>query len=176
MSFLFTISSLMVRWIVGSIPYGGPIELFLITASAPQLDKQGPWYVLFCLWDAAYQSSSWSDFLSRYQNGSLPYVQRHTTVNKMCWVRRYIVQSHLNGYLILVVLTFWFKDFFKDVIKKKKYLSLKLIILINSLCIDIFLKENPNIFHFSTVESKRLHNVVELQTFSQVELVWPSLF
>ena len=28
---------LMVRWIVGSILHGGPIELFLIPASAPQL-------------------------------------------------------------------------------------------------------------------------------------------
>ena len=28
---------LMVRWVVGWIPHGGPIELFLISASAPQL-------------------------------------------------------------------------------------------------------------------------------------------
>ena len=27
-------------------------------------------------------------FLSRYLNGHLPYVWRHVTVNKMCWVRR----------------------------------------------------------------------------------------
>ena len=29
--------SLMVQWVIGSIPHGGPIELFLIPASAPQL-------------------------------------------------------------------------------------------------------------------------------------------
>ena len=27
-------------------------------------------------------------FLSRYLSGPLPYVWRHITVNKMCWVRR----------------------------------------------------------------------------------------
>ena len=27
-------------------------------------------------------------FLSRYMNGSLPYVRRHITIYKMCWVRR----------------------------------------------------------------------------------------
>ena len=26
--------------------------------------------------------------LSRYLSGSVPYVRRHITVNKMCWVRR----------------------------------------------------------------------------------------
>ena len=39
--------SLMVRWVVGSIPHGGP--------SAPRLVHQRPWYVLFCLWDDAYK-------------------------------------------------------------------------------------------------------------------------
>ena len=33
----------MVQWVVGSIPHGGPIELFLVPASAPQL------------WDGAYK-------------------------------------------------------------------------------------------------------------------------
>ena len=45
--------SLMVRWVVGSIPHGGPIELFLVPASAPQLVYQMLWYVLSCLWDLA---------------------------------------------------------------------------------------------------------------------------
>ena len=40
----------MVRWVVGSILHGGPIELFLVPASAPR-----PWYVLSCLWDGAYK-------------------------------------------------------------------------------------------------------------------------
>ena len=32
--------------------WGGPIELFLVPASAP---RQRPWYVLSCLWDDAYK-------------------------------------------------------------------------------------------------------------------------
>ena len=32
--------------------WGGPIELFLVPASAPRLR---PWYVLSCLWDGAYK-------------------------------------------------------------------------------------------------------------------------
>ena len=34
----------MVRWVVGSILYGGPIELFLLPASAQQIVKQLPFY------------------------------------------------------------------------------------------------------------------------------------
>ena len=45
----------MVRWVVGSILHGGPIELFLVPASDPRLVKQIPWYVLSCLWDDAYK-------------------------------------------------------------------------------------------------------------------------
>ena len=43
----------MVRWVVGSILHGGPIELFLVPSSAPRLVEQRPWYVLFCQWDGA---------------------------------------------------------------------------------------------------------------------------
>ena len=35
--------------------WGGPIELFLVPASAPRLVWRGPWYVLSCLWDGAYK-------------------------------------------------------------------------------------------------------------------------
>ena len=35
--------------------WGGPIELFLVPASAPRRVEQRPWYVLFCLWDGAYK-------------------------------------------------------------------------------------------------------------------------
>ena len=35
--------------------WGGPIELFLVPASAPRLVKQRPWYVLTCLLDGAYK-------------------------------------------------------------------------------------------------------------------------
>ena len=35
--------------------WGGPIELFLIPASAPQLVYQMPWYGQSCLWDGAYK-------------------------------------------------------------------------------------------------------------------------
>ena len=33
----------------------GPIELFLVPASAPRLVQQRPWYELSCLWDDAYK-------------------------------------------------------------------------------------------------------------------------
>ena len=42
-------------WVVGLILHGGPMELFLIPASAPRLVKQKPWYMLSCLWDNAYK-------------------------------------------------------------------------------------------------------------------------
>ena len=45
----------MARWGVGSILYGGPIELFLVPACAPRLVYQRLWYVLSCLWDGAYK-------------------------------------------------------------------------------------------------------------------------
>ena len=48
----------MARLGVGSILHGGPIELFLVLASA--------------------------GYLYRYQSGPLPYARRHIIVNKMC--------------------------------------------------------------------------------------------
>ena len=83
----------MVRWVVGSILHGGSIELLLVPASAPRLVQQRPWYVVSCLWDGAYKRTlaanqvahvAAAGFLSRNLNGSLPYVRRHITVNKMC--------------------------------------------------------------------------------------------
>ena len=38
----------MVQWVARWIPHGGPIEIFLVPAIAPQL-------VLSCLWDGAYK-------------------------------------------------------------------------------------------------------------------------
>ena len=35
----------------------GPIELFLVPASAPRLVQQRPWYVLSCLWDDACKTT-----------------------------------------------------------------------------------------------------------------------
>ena len=35
--------------------WGGPIELFLVPASAPPLVYQRQWYVLSCLWEGAYK-------------------------------------------------------------------------------------------------------------------------
>ena len=35
--------------------WGGPIELFLVPATAPRLVYEMLWYVLSCLWDAAYK-------------------------------------------------------------------------------------------------------------------------
>ena len=37
--------------------WGGPIELFLVPASAPRLVCQRLWYVLSCLWDGAYKKT-----------------------------------------------------------------------------------------------------------------------
>ena len=45
---------LMMRWVIGSIPPGGPIEQFLVPASIPQLVLQRSWYMLFCLLKGAY--------------------------------------------------------------------------------------------------------------------------
>ena len=45
----------MVCWVVGSIPHGGPTEVFLVPIGAARLVKQRPWYVLSCLWDGAYK-------------------------------------------------------------------------------------------------------------------------
>ena len=44
---------MMGRWIDPS--WGGPIELFLVPASAPRLVLQRLWYVPSCLWDRAYK-------------------------------------------------------------------------------------------------------------------------
>ena len=49
--------------------WGGPIELFLVPASAPRLVYQRPWYVLSCLWDDAYKIT-----LVASLSGPLPYV------------------------------------------------------------------------------------------------------
>ena len=65
--------------------WGGPIELFLVPASAPRLVQQRPCYVLSCLWDDAYKKNTCcyservahvatADFLSHYLSGHLPYV------------------------------------------------------------------------------------------------------
>ena len=45
----------MVRWVVRSILYGGPIYLFLVPASAPRLVYQRLWYVPSCMWHGAYK-------------------------------------------------------------------------------------------------------------------------
>ena len=42
----------MVQWVVGSILHGGPIELFLVPASAPLTKAM---YVLSCWWDDSYK-------------------------------------------------------------------------------------------------------------------------
>ena len=73
----------------------GPIELFLIPASAPCLvcnKGRGMCYPvcgmvhtkqpLLQLERVAYAAAA--GFLSRYLSGPLPYVGRHITANKMC--------------------------------------------------------------------------------------------
>ena len=44
---------LVVPWVIGSNPHGGPIDLFLV----PRLVKQRLWYILFCLLDGAYKQT-----------------------------------------------------------------------------------------------------------------------
>ena len=46
---------LMMRSIVGSIPHGEPVKIFLVPVSAPRLVLQWPLYALFCMWDGAYK-------------------------------------------------------------------------------------------------------------------------
>ena len=43
---------LMVRWVVRSITHDGPIELYLIPASAPHTILKA---VVSCLWDGSYK-------------------------------------------------------------------------------------------------------------------------
>ena len=40
-----------------AVAHVGPIELFLVPASASQMVKQRLWYVLSSLWDGAYKGS-----------------------------------------------------------------------------------------------------------------------
>ena len=47
----------VLRWVVGSIPNGGPIELFLSSSSAGVNKKKRPRYVLSGLWDSIYKST-----------------------------------------------------------------------------------------------------------------------
>ena len=47
----------MVQWVMGLIPHGGPIQPFLVPASAPQLVYQRLWYVISCLGGGAYKKN-----------------------------------------------------------------------------------------------------------------------
>ena len=73
---------LIVRWVVGSIPQGGPIELVLVTSTAPW---QVIWYTVFGMWHIK-AFSCWSErvahvaaagFLSCYLSGPLPYNRKY---------------------------------------------------------------------------------------------------
>ena len=46
-------------------------------------------------------------FLSRYLNGSLPYVRHHITVNKMCWVHR-LLKHFFRLYYIWNIVNYLF--------------------------------------------------------------------
>ena len=52
--YLIASSSLVVRRVVGSIPRGGPIELFLVQSQCSAIGV----YVLSCLWDGACNKST----------------------------------------------------------------------------------------------------------------------
>ena len=60
----------MVQWVIGSIPHGGPIELFLVPVSAPgMMHIKEP---LLLIGKSSPCGSS--GFLSCYLSGPLPYV------------------------------------------------------------------------------------------------------
>ena len=60
--------SLMLRWVVGSIPHGGPIELFLVAASIPWMMHTK--YLLLLIERVIYLAVA-TGFLSRYMSGPL---------------------------------------------------------------------------------------------------------
>ena len=84
----------MVRWVIRLILHGGPIELFLIPASAPLTSVTKAGVLLSSLWDGAYKrplaakgkelSMRQQRISSRYLSGTSPYVQCHITINEMC--------------------------------------------------------------------------------------------
>ena len=53
----------VVREVIKSILHGGPIELFLVPASAPWLVQQRLWYVLSCLWDDAFKRTLAANYI-----------------------------------------------------------------------------------------------------------------
>ena len=59
--------SLIVRWVIESIPYGGPVELCPVPASSPRLAYQRLWYVLFVLWNGANKRFLAAGFDSHYR-------------------------------------------------------------------------------------------------------------
>ena len=76
----------MVRWVIGSILHGGPIELFLVPSSAPRLLSEWSFtlYLTPRLWDDAYKKTLAviservvyvvaAGFFSCYLSGPLPY-------------------------------------------------------------------------------------------------------
>ena len=91
--------SLVVRWVVGSILYGEPIELFSwssqcsttgVTKAVVCVILSVGWYISknpCCLSERVAHAAA-AGFLFRYLRGPLSYVWRYRTVNQMCWVRR----------------------------------------------------------------------------------------
>ena len=71
----------MMRWVVRSIPHGGPIEHFIIPASIGITKELYQWYVLSCLCDAAYRrilAANWG-FLFHCLSGPIrPMPYTHT--------------------------------------------------------------------------------------------------
>ena len=71
----------MVRWVIRSIPHGGPNELFLVSASAPRLGNKGygmcyPVYGMMHIKEPLLLigKSSPCGFLSHYLSAPLPYI------------------------------------------------------------------------------------------------------
>ena len=75
---------LIVQWVVGSFPHGGPIKLFLIPAWCNKGCTCFPVCVHIKVSLLEIGGSGCNGFpLSYYLNYPLPYVQCHITINKM---------------------------------------------------------------------------------------------
>ena len=57
--------SFIVRWIIGSILHGGPIERFFCSSQCFTTGiAKAVWYVISCLWDSAYKrtlAANWKE-------------------------------------------------------------------------------------------------------------------
>ena len=76
---------LMVQWVIGSIPLGETVDLFLIPASVPQLAMNDMCYPVCGMVHVKYHLLLMklvaAGFL-HYLNGPLPYFRHHITISE----------------------------------------------------------------------------------------------